>query len=80
MNRTDESIELIRRVLGSTEACLEQPVRDKEKDILSMIGKYVFDGGDDQDRTDYLLNAIQALSQMSYAPKGIGIYWHNAEC
>ncbi len=28
----------------------------------------VFHGGDDRDRTDYLLNAIQALSQMSYAP------------
>ena len=28
-----------------------------------------FDGGDDRDRTDYLLNAIQALSQVSYAPK-----------
>ncbi len=27
-------------------------------------------GGDDRDRTDYLLNAIQALSQVSYAPKG----------
>ena len=26
-------------------------------------------GGDDRDRTDYLLNAIQALSQVSYAPK-----------
>ena len=25
-------------------------------------------GGDDRDRTDYLLNAIQALSQVSYAP------------
>ena len=28
----------------------------------------LFDGGDDRDRTDYLLNAIQALSQVSYAP------------
>ena len=28
-----------------------------------------FFGGDDRDRTDYLLNAIQALSQVSYAPK-----------
>ena len=26
-------------------------------------------GGDDRDRTDYLLNAIQALSQVSYTPK-----------
>ena len=28
----------------------------------------LFHGGDDRDRTDYLLNAIQALSQVSYAP------------
>lgn len=27
-----------------------------------------FPGGDDRDRTDDLLNAIQALSQLSYAP------------
>ena len=37
------------------------------------IRKSIFDlrifGGDDRDRTDYLLNAIQALSQVSYAPK-----------
>ena len=26
-------------------------------------------GGDDRDRTDYLLNAIQALSQVSYTPE-----------
>ena len=26
------------------------------------------DGGDEGDRTPYLLNAIQALSQVSYAP------------
>ena len=30
----------------------------------------LFHGGDDRDRTDYLLNAIQALSQVSYAPIG----------
>ena len=27
-------------------------------------------GGDNRDRTDDLLNAIQALSQLSYNPKG----------
>jgi hypothetical protein len=27
-----------------------------------------FSGGDDGDRTHYLLNAIQALSQVSYTP------------
>ena len=32
-------------------------------------------GGDDRDRTDYLLNAIQALSQVSYAPIGSGRYY-----
>ena len=30
-----------------------------------------FGGGDDRDRTDYLLNAIQALSQVSYAPTSV---------
>jgi hypothetical protein len=30
-----------------------------------------FFGGADQDRTDDLLNAIQALSQLSYSPKRI---------
>ena len=29
----------------------------------------LFFGGDGRDRTDDLLNAIQALSQLSYAPK-----------
>ncbi len=29
----------------------------------------LFVGGDEEDRTLYLLNAIQALSQVSYAPK-----------
>ena len=29
-----------------------------------------FCGGDEGDRTPYLLNAIQALSQVSYTPKG----------
>ena len=28
-----------------------------------------FSGGDEGDRTPYLLNAIQALSQVSYTPK-----------
>ena len=32
-------------------------------------------GGDDRDRTDYLLNAIQALSQVSYAPIGTSQPW-----
>jgi hypothetical protein len=36
------------------------------------LGKQgLFRGGADQDRTDDLLNAIQALSQLSYSPTGI---------
>ena len=30
-----------------------------------------FCGGDEGDRTPYLLNAIQALSQVSYTPTGL---------
>jgi hypothetical protein len=30
-------------------------------------------GGADRDRTDGLLNANQALSQLSYSPEGMGI-------
>jgi hypothetical protein len=39
------------------------PSRD---DLLNVYGEY---GGADRDRTDDLLNAIQALSQLSYSPK-----------
>jgi hypothetical protein len=35
-----------------------------------MIYNYVI-GGADRDRTDDLLNAIQALSQLSYSPKSL---------
>ncbi len=45
-------------------------VSTKEKDLLSQV---FFFGGDGRDRTDDLLNAIQALSQLSYAPKGIAV-------
>lgn len=34
-------------------------------------------GGDDRDRTDDLLNAIQTLSQLSYAPIAITITYIN---
>ena len=33
------------------------------------LSRFVDFGGDDRDRTDYLLNAIQALSQVSYTPE-----------
>ena len=36
-----------------------------------ILGGFLMFGGDDRDRTDYLLNAIQALSQVSYAPATI---------
>ena len=35
-----------------------------------------FFGGDEGDRTPYLLNAIQALSQVSYTPKTFVILSH----
>jgi hypothetical protein len=37
--------------------------------ILSRTGSYASCGGAGRDRTDDLLNAIQALSQLSYSPK-----------
>ena len=40
--------------------------RIKQKSTTDVV---LFPGGDDRDRTDYLLNAIQALSQVSYTPK-----------
>ena len=33
-----------------------------------------FSGGDEGDRTPYLLNAIQALSQVSYTPMTIHFF------
>ncbi len=37
---------------------------------MSMEGKLLnLNGGADRDRTDDLLNAIQALSQLSYSPE-----------
>ncbi len=37
--------------------------------------RYLSYGGDGRDRTVDLLNAIQALSQLSYAPKAV-LYYH----
>jgi hypothetical protein len=34
-----------------------------------LLNMYSESGGADRDRTDDLLNAIQALSQLSYSPK-----------
>ena len=41
-----------------------------KKQIDTLPKKNVDFGGDGEDRTLDLLNAIQALSQLSYAPKG----------
>ena len=46
--------------------CVEFVCKAKKKTRnLSIPGLF---GGDNRDRTDDLLNAIQALSQLSYAP------------
>src|SRR5512137_1028430 len=39
-----------------------------------------FSGGADQDRTGDLLNAIQALSQLSYSPTGVRLYYSKTVC
>ena len=44
---------------------VEKQRRNKEK---APIFRLVLCGGDEGDRTPYLLNAIQALSQVSYTP------------
>ena len=44
-------------------------VPHKQKKALKTIGFQGFGGGDKRDRTADLLNAIQALSQLSYTPK-----------
>ena len=43
-------------------------VPQKQKKALKTNGFQGFDGGDKRDRTADLLNAIQALSQLSYTP------------
>ncbi len=44
--------------------------RLREKKKSEPVGSD-FCGGDEGDRTPYLLNAIQALSQVSYTPTGL---------
>jgi hypothetical protein len=48
-------------------------MHDGKRQTVSMASKGLnfkgFSGGADRDRTDDLLNAIQALSQLSYSPK-----------
>ena len=45
---------------------------EKKKHLL--LCKYFFLGGDEGDRTPYLLNAIQALSQVSYTPMTYSLF------
>ena len=52
----------------NTSANYEKSFR-KQKKALKTNGFQGFDGGDKRDRTADLLNAIQALSQLSYTPK-----------
>ena len=47
---------------------VEKQRRNKEKSTNLSVGAF---GGDEGDRTPYLLNAIQALSQVSYTPTGL---------
>ncbi len=42
--------------------------RKKKKTLKTDVFKVFFDGGDKRDRTAGLLNAIQALSHLSYTP------------
>ena len=56
---------------GTTQARklhLEHGSCNKQKKALKTNGFQGFDGGDKRDRTADLLNAIQALSQLSYTP------------
>ena len=46
---------------------LSIPLKIKKQKIA--VATFYFSGGDEGDRTPYLLNAIQALSQVSYTPK-----------
>jgi hypothetical protein len=43
---------------------------DTRKTLDNLEKRGYFGGGADQDRTGDLLNAIQALSQLSYSPTG----------
>ena len=47
--------------------CLSEGVRKTKGHAVCVAVNY--DGGDKRDRTADLLNAIQALSQLSYTPK-----------
>ena len=52
-------------------------VPHKQKKALKTNGFQGFDGGDKRDRTADLLNAIQALSQLSYTPECLDILSQN---
>ena len=48
--------------------CIQHSVKAKKKHRETLGFTVFFDGGDKRDRTADLLNAIQALSQLSYTP------------
>ena len=55
------------------------PIQIKKSWNIAVSGLF---GGDEGDRTPYLLNAIQALSQVSYTPEWLYIiitYYHLQE-
>ena len=58
------SITIIKENGAGDKACTTK--KKKAQDVTS----WAF-GGDEGDRTPYLLNAIQALSQVSYTPTGV---------
>ena len=65
---------------GKQEVSVSNPQNKKpcsdEQDIYNKITQYTVYGGDKRDRTADLLNAIQALSQLSYTPIYVkGVYW-----
>ena len=45
-----------------------EPSSSQKQQKIRLFRRIFLSGGDDRDRTDYLLNAIQALSQVSYTP------------
>ena len=52
---------------GGTASPCRAPEKEKEPDKIGFI--FFVSGGDEGGRTPYLLNAIQALYQLSYTPK-----------
>ncbi len=71
MSRRALQLEWSGSPVGTPRAVLDDPLKDKGPEILRDSRPLL--GGDGRDRTDDLLNAIQALSQLSYIPKDYSI-------